>query len=337
MSSYHIKQDYNKAFELGKSQIVDIVKYNDTKPSHMIDYRCCSCNTIHTIKKKSFVNRILSSASHTTCCSNKCRGIILNKRKEVNCKNCNKPVIKLQREINRTNNSFCNRQCAAIYNTRIRIESGEFHSQETKNKIRQSLIDYSKDRIQHAVDMGLHNGEYVLYDCDCCICDIKFKARQGTSTCSDMCYKERLKQIGRMGGTITASLPYHIRNRSKNERMFFDLIKSKFPDAIANPRMFNGFDADVVIPSLKLAIHWNGLWHYKQVYQDDRGKHQFENIKQRDIKRLKEIESCGYVNYSIKDMGKYNPKFVEEQFKIFTDYINNLSITQVQPRGGVVV
>ena len=29
--------------------------------------------------------------------------------------------------------------------------------------------------------------------------------------------------------------------------------------------MFNGWDADVILPDLKIAIMWNGIWHYKQV------------------------------------------------------------------------
>ena len=33
--------------------------------------------------------------------------------------------------------------------------------------------------------------------------------------------------------------------------------------------------------------------------------------------KLNEIIKCGYTPYIIKDMGKYNKKFVEEQFNLF--------------------
>ncbi len=37
----------------------------------------------------------------------------------------------------------------------------------------------------------------------------------------------------------------------------------------------------------------------------------------RDKIKIKEIINCGYTPYIIKDMGKYDPKFVEEEFNKF--------------------
>lgn len=61
--------------------------------------------------------------------------------------------------------------------------------------------------------------------------------------------------------------------RSKCEKMFFELLKERYPnlDIIANDKkLLGGFEADVSIPSLKLAIEWNGVIHYKPIFGDDK-------------------------------------------------------------------
>lgn len=102
--------------------------------------------------------------------------------------------------------------------------------------------------------------------------------------------------------------------RSYNEKYFYELILKSFPDAVHNEFIFNGYDADIIIPSIKLAVHWNGLWHYKTIINEEK----FHKIQKRDAERYHEIEKCGYQNYVIKDdcIGK-NFKFVEKEFDIF--------------------
>ena len=60
---------------------------------------------------------------------------------------------------------------------------------------------------------------------------------------------------------------------------------------------------------------WNGNWHYKKITE----KHSVSQVQNRDALKIKEIESCGYIPYVIKDTGKYNKSFVEEQFKLFLE------------------
>ena len=81
--------------------------------------------------------------------------------------------------------------------------------------------------------------------------------------------------------------------------------------------MFNGWDADVILPDLKIAIRWNGIWHYKKV----RKNHNLELVKNRDRIKEKMIIRNGYIPYIIKDMGRYNTKFVDEQFEKFMKYL----------------
>ena len=81
--------------------------------------------------------------------------------------------------------------------------------------------------------------------------------------------------------------------------------------------MFNGWDADVILPDLKVAILWNGKWHYEEIMEGT----SLKQIQNRDRIKLKEIRKAGYEPYVIKDMGKHNPQFVKEQFETFLSHV----------------
>ena len=139
-------------------------------------------------------------------------------------------------------------------------------------------------------------------------------------TCSNECYFIVRQNAGKKGGSKTSSLEFHKRNRSSNEKMFFAKIKEIYPDAIANKRLFDGWDADVIIPSQKLAIHWNGVWHYKSVM----GNELLERVQQKDKSRYEAIERHGYKNYIIQDMGPMNSNKVEKEYVDFQDIFKNI-------------
>ena len=80
-----------------------------------------------------------------------------------------------------------------------------------------------------------------------------------------------------------------------------------------NEQFFDGWDADVIIHSEKTAILWNGIWHYKQILKTQ----SLKQVQTRDRIKTSIIEKYGYVPYVIKDMGKYNKAFVEQEFEIF--------------------
>ena len=66
----------------------------------------------------------------------------------------------------------------------------------------------------------------------------------------------------------------------------------------------------------KIAVLWNGKWHYESI-----GGHSVKQVQNRDKIKIKEIEKIGWIAYIIKDMGKYNPLFVQEEFDRFLQYI----------------
>lgn len=89
-------------------------------------------------------------------------------------------------------------------------------------------------------------------------------------------------------------------------------------DVICNIPFFidknnNLWDADIIIKSIKTAVGYNGIWHYKKV----RRNHNLSQVQTRDIIKQSVIKANGYDYYIIKDMGKYKQEFVEEQFWLF--------------------
>ena len=100
--------------------------------------------------------------------------------------------------------------------------------------------------------------------------------------------------------------------RSKNETLFFERIKQVYPDAKANVRI-NNREADILIESLGVAIHWNGPTHYKPIYGDDA----LSKTQQRDRERYEIFKARGYHNYIIIDEGGYSCAKVDLEFGRF--------------------
>ena len=83
--------------------------------------------------------------------------------------------------------------------------------------------------------------------------------------------------------------------------------------------MFNGWDADIILVDFKLAILWNGPWHYKKVTKS----HSLAQVQTRDLIKLNEIQKCGFTPYIIEDMSKASSDKVLKEFNLLLDYIKN--------------
>lgn len=58
---------------------------------------------------------------------------------------------------------------------------------------------------------------------------------------------------------------------------------------------------------------WNGPWHYKKISKTQ----SLKQVQIRDKIKTDIIEKYNYTPYIITDMGKYNKKFVEQEFELF--------------------
>lgn len=160
---------------------------------------------------------------------------------------------------------------------------------------------------------------------ECLICNnIFFLNRRKQYLCSRQCaniftktnkiFKDNAKLNGSKGGVISAAKQ---QRRSKAEILFAEYCKDFFgnDDILCNVAIYkdkngNFWDADITIKSLKIAILYDGIWHYKQVNKN----HKLEQVQSRDVLKRKIIEDNGYNYYTVVDMGKFNKEFVWNEF-----------------------
>lgn len=162
----------------------------------------------------------------------------------------------------------------------------------------------------------------VLKPIVCQFCKSEFQPKHSIAKlCSKKCFddykktdeiREKAKLNGQKGGKKSA---HSQQRRSKNEVMFAELCEDHFgkDDVLCNEPIFDGWDADVIIRGKKIAVLWNGPWHYKQIMRSQ----SLTQVQARDRVKTAIITKYGYTPYVIKDMGKHNPKFVLEEFQCF--------------------
>lgn len=110
-----------------------------------------------------------------------------------------------------------------------------------------------------------------------------------------------------------------VKRRSKNEELFYQLCTNEYVNVKHNEPVFDGWDADVLLPDYKVAVLWNGKWHYEKITE----KHSVKQVQNRDRIKVETITRLGWKPYIIKDMGKYNVDFVQTQFEIFKEWMKN--------------
>lgn len=196
-------------------------------------------------------------------------------------------------------------KCNKVYNqTFDRFQRGYYHSVCTV-------------KIPHR--LGGRKKSNILKLIKCPSCNKEFQPKRvDTKLCSMTCsiaftrtpeYKLNAIENGKKGGQISATKQ---SRRSKNEVYFAELCQEYFTITTNEP-YFDGWDADVILHDQKVAILWNGAWHYKQISKTQ----QLTQVQARDRVKTAIINKYGYTPYVIKDMGKYDRRFVEEQFEIF--------------------
>lgn len=214
---------------------------------------------------------------------------------EVKCNNCLKELKINQYTFKKslTKNFYCNHSCRAT-----KTNQGRIHTDATKLKIQQSL------QVTRPRKVNI-----------CIICRDTIIAKTNRKTCSRKCHIQSCKNSGKKGGLKTTQSIFTKRGRSKNEVLFFKQLQQYFPLALHNKRMFGEYDADIIIEELKIAIHWNGPFHYRQIFT----REHFNNIQKRDKLRYKAIQQSGYTNYIIDDSSNkgFNPLKVKEEINIF--------------------
>lgn len=224
----------------------------------------------------------------------------VNKPLTIPCDQCGKSFKKKYSQYKKSNNHFCSNSCSASYSNSRRVISDE-----TKQK----LSNFNKLNA-----IVLPRSRY------CTVCSAEFILKVGRdqrTICSDICRKKNQIANGKICGQKSqAAQP----RRSKGEMLFYNLCERYFvkDDVLSNKQIFkdtngNFWDADIIIPKYKLAICYNGIWHYEQIGK----KHNLKQVQSRDRIKSKIIFNNGYSTYIVKDLGKFDQMFVYEQFHMF--------------------
>lgn len=251
------------------------------------------------------------------------------------CKNCEKKdAVKYSKY---STGEFCCKECARAYSTKSkRKEINEKVSETLKKRI----VPYEKVTRLFGEKNGRYNKniseeererrknkssrikkESVNNLCPSCnkTFTVPYKQRKQVC-CSKSCsMKERHKIIDNNPEYLKRCCEWGKKSaesqnkRSKNEIYFGELCKDKFKLVKFNEPMCNGWDADVIVEDLKVAVLWNGKWHYEKITKS----HSVKQVQNRDRIKQKEILKFGYKFYIVKDLGKENKKFVEEEFEKF--------------------
>lgn len=273
-----------------------MIEKGKEKGRNVVPYKCDYCGIHYQRSKDWLLYACFRNSNKLTYCTNDCSFLA---RRSIDrdrvCLHCKIHFIAKSKE-----QLFCNQSCSAKYNNKKRGAP----SQETKNKISKALSGRIKTERKPV---------------PCIVCGELFlcKPNRKRKTCSDECYSVRLKEIGRMGGIAASQSPNMKRGRSRSEIYFAQLIQEKFNNVLTNKRMFDGWDADVILLDLKIAIHWNGPCHYLPLFGDD----YLQVVQNKDRERYAAIEKCGYTNYIIDDrdnQGLTKSK-VRKEFNIFKE------------------
>ena len=169
----------------------------------------------------------------------------------------------------------------------------------SKEKVRETMKKWAAEKYRVAK----------IHECKCVVCDTLFVHKvKTTKTCSVQCLKKMSSKNGIKAGRLSTVSFLNRRCRSKIEIQFAELLKQYFPDILTNKRIFFEYDADIIIPSLKLAIHWNGPLHYKPIYGDE----YLKKIQDKDVKRYEAVKRTGYTNYIVNDSeSKAKRKYID--------------------------
>jgi len=274
---------------------------------------CAKCDIEFTLEKEYIVSKRNENPKVKFYCSKECEpGKIIT----LTCQVCQKLFDRMSSKLSA--NNFCSHSCSAkVSNSMRKLD---------KNRVKQYFCDICKTITDIPINAKsvCKNRKCLAYipyrkeirniltrKRNCALCGNEFTSKQ--AKLCDLCRTIRRKEVGNK--SVLSQ-----NRRSKNEIYFAELCQKHFKDVKCNEPIFNGWDADVIIDDLKIAVLWNGNWHYQQIQKNI----SLKQIQSRDKIKIHQIENCGYIPYVIEDRGKYNPKFVEEQFEIFKISVCNL-------------
>ena len=195
------------------------------------------------------------------------------------CLQCDKDIFKP--------NKFCGHSCCAIYNNNIRSIRLKI---ENKPKKKKSKYPKSFCRISW-----------------CKVCG-RLIPNEIKKSCSSVCKSILFSNAGKNSAQSQ-------NKRSNQEIQLFDLCKLYFNSVRHNEQLVDGWDADIIIDDCKIAILWNGPWHYQQMPLNN---HSLSQVQNRDRIKIEKLTNAGW-KVLIYEARSFTPK------SAFIDIKNNIN------------
>lgn len=296
-----------------------------------IELECSFCKNKFEREAKRYRYEVKCGIKNFFCTTDCQRDSIRKNLIKTKCTFCAAEIFKSERDINKSEKLFCNHSCRAkFYN---KTEAYRKHDKIRKYKnvncldcgisteieIRTSENKYRCKKCRETYKKQYHHNYYLEYGSQI---NLEQKCNICKNTClpsAKYCDSCRILAYQNSGRKVAAAR----QKRSKNERLFADKLKSVMQNSILTNELFfkdknnNLWDADIIIPDLKIAIHWNGNWHYEYCG----GKHSLTQVQSRDKIKYQIVEDAGFVNYIIEDRGKFSEQKVDEELEKFLDFL----------------
>ena len=206
------------------------------------------------------------------------------------CKSCAKPLSFEQHK----QGKFCNKSCSATYNNKFR--GPEYNAMHSIRMKQYNLLHPKIRKPKKTLQLS------------CRVCGVSFNYHRIRQTCSRACYNFTCQVSGRKAAATRCL-------RSKAEIALYQLCVVVFPDSMHNEIIADGWDADIVIPSLQLAILWNGPWHYQNMPVTN---HSLLQVQTRDRIKKELFQQLGWTVLVFEDRF-YTPQTAFEQVKLVAE------------------
>ena len=219
-----------------------------------------------------------------------------------NCPVCGKEFIS-------KDSTFCSSKCAATLNNKLRSKK-----EKQKIKLKKDLY-YDKKR-----------KPLICHMCGATWTPIYRYVKNLQKTCSDECQRksrlakaklrvesEETKQKRSIAGRKSAAKRV---KRSKQEIELFEICNKHFSSVTHNEQLVDAWDADIVLKQYKIAILWNGPWHYKEM---NIGNHSLKQVQNRDRLKTKLFKEAGWTVLIYEDR-HFTPQTAFEDIK---KYVKN--------------
>ena len=182
-------------------------------------------------------------------------------------------------------------------------------------RMKRYIINHVRDHNRYPTTCSLNCKDTAKTILNCTYCNIQFEKqnseikRYKNHFCSKSC-----------STTYSNKNKTHGTRRSKLEKYLEEQLTILYPnlEILYSNKSIIGSELDIYIPSLKLAIEIQGIFHYEPIF----GELKLNQIKKNDLEKKSKCKNLG-IELICLDVSKQK-KFTPKSSKIFLDYILDL-------------